>query len=135
MKPEETKRIYERACRAKRVVPQDEEGRLWHRVLRSFPAEDVEKALDEWWADTTPGHDGQPRGKWLPAPAELKPLVERIAAQREAARRAPQDLLYWECSGPEQHRSSSFLAQGAVPPVHSCRWCGAPKTLTRRCAA
>jgi hypothetical protein len=99
MKPAETKRVYEQACRTKRITPQDDEGRAWHRVLRDFEARDVEAALDAWWADTTPNLHGEPRGKWMPTPAELKPIVDRIVAKHAAAKREPQDIVWLECAG------------------------------------
>lgn len=131
MKPAETKRIYEAACRARRITPQDDEGRVWHRTLRDFETGDVEEALDGWWADTTPGHDGQPRGKWLPTPAELKPLVARVRQKREAAAREPQDILRWECVN--HHRYAGFIARSKpTPPAWPCRGCGSLVTCIER---
>lgn len=98
MKPAETKRLYERACGAKRIVPQEDEGRAWHRVLRDFEARDVEAALDAWWADTTTGKDGRPRGAWLPTPAELKPLAEAAERKRKVADAEPKDYVSWRCA-------------------------------------
>ncbi len=87
MTPSETKRVYERACRVKRIAPQDDEGRAWHRVLRKLEARDVEAALDAWWADTTPTLSGRPRGAFMPEPAELKPVAERQQRLREVKTR------------------------------------------------
>ena len=82
MKPSETTALYVEACRSRRLVPQEEEGRQWHKSFSHYEAKDVRAGLDAWTADTTPSKDGTPRGKWLPAPAELKPLVERIVQRR-----------------------------------------------------
>ncbi len=85
MKPRETTAIYVEACRSRRIAPQEEEGRLWHKTLALYETKDVKAALEAWWADTTVGKDGEPRGKWLPAPAELKPLIENVVHQRNRA--------------------------------------------------
>jgi hypothetical protein len=132
MNAAETKRIYEASCRAKRIAPQEDEGRTWHRVLRSHEARDVEKALDEWWADTTPDLHGQPRGKWLPAPAELKPFVEKIAAHRESASRETEDMMIWVCSGPVTHTCSGFIAHSEDTPGPKRCHCGAERTVSYR---
>ncbi len=135
MTPHETKRIYEQACRTKRITPQDDEGRAWHRVLRGYEVRDVETALDGWWADTTPSHDGQPRGKWLPTPAELKPLVEKAQSKRVSAAREPQDFLAWECSGCH-YTCTGFVARSApVPEGRACPCCRASLNLRVREAA
>jgi len=135
MKPADTKRIYEQACCAKRIKPQDEEGRTWHRVLREFEARDVEAALDAWWADITPGHDNQPRGKWLPTPAELKPLVKRAEIKRISAQRESMDMIAWECAGPDKHRSTGFYPRSQPTPGGKKCCCGAELRFCMRCAA
>lgn len=87
MKPVETKRLYERACREKRRDAKQDEMNLWHRVLRGFEVRDVESALDAWWASTDRDEKGELRSKWLPSPAELKPLAIAAQRKREAAER------------------------------------------------
>lgn len=100
MKPAETKQIYERACRTKRLTPSEDEGRAWHKTLRQFEARDVEAALDSWWGDRTPsGIDGRPRGCFLPSPAELLPLVEKARTSREAKTREHRVEIQTHCPG------------------------------------
>ena len=105
MKPTETSAIYSEACRSRRIVPQEEEGRLWHKVLSGFDAKDVRSAVDIWGKDVTLGKDGAPRGKWLPAPAELTPLVEKILRDRETHAAVPRCYVRWLCP-----KCSYFLA-------------------------
>lgn len=133
MKPAETKRIYETACRSKRAEIVQEEFQRWHRVLRGFEARDVEAGLDAWWADDTPTHNGRPRGAFLPEPAELKPLVEAAQRKREAAAREPQDLLIWRCTKCI-HTCTSYIAHSAIIGGNKCRACGAPMACERKAA-
>ena len=135
MKPEETKRIYQSACRAKRVEIVQEESEKWHKVLRPFEARDVETALSAWWADTTSTQTGRPRGAFLPEPVELKPLVQAAQSKREAAAREPRDLLAWECQGQQKHTFSGFIARSKLTPSVQCRYCGARLRLIHREAA
>lgn len=135
MKPAETKRIYEQACRAKRADIVQEEGEKWHKVLRAYEACDVESALGVWWADTTPTQSGRARGAFLPEPAELKPLAEAAQRKREAATREPKDLLAWECQGQQKHTFSGFIARSKLTPQARCKYCNAPLRLIHREAA
>lgn len=125
MKPAETKRIYESACRSKRIVPNQDEFDRWHKVLRGYEARDVEAALDGWWSDATLTSNGRPRGAFLPEPAELKPLIEIAHIRREAAAREPQDMILWECAGVGRHRSSLFLPRSQPSPNGRQCQCGA----------
>ena len=109
MKPSETTAIYVESCRSRRIVPQEEEGRLWHKLLALYDAKDVRAALDVWWADTTLGKDGEPRGKWMPAPTELKPLVERVVRDKAARAAVKRYLVCWLCKSC-RHRMSGFLS-------------------------
>lgn len=97
MKPSETESLYTEACRARRISPQAEEGREWHKQLRQYELKDVRTALDAWTRDTTQTKDGTPRGKWLPAPAELTPLVEKIVRDRETRAAIPRYYVRWLC--------------------------------------
>ena len=129
----ETKKIYEGVCRAKRLVPQEDEGRIWHRTLSGFDLQDVEAALDLWWADTTLDSNGNPRGKWLPTPAELKPTVERLAARRAAANREPHDVIRWKCE--KQHTCSGLYARSEPTPIGKRCSCGAALQMIERVPA
>lgn len=111
MKPSETTALYVEACRSRRLVPQEEEGRQWHKSFSHYEAKDVRAGLDAWTADTTPSKDGTPRGKWLPAPAELVPVIERFLHQRIARAAVPTYYVRWSCSECN-HSMSSFLAVG-----------------------
>ena len=119
MKPSETTALYVEACRSRRIAPQEEEGRLWHKTLALYEAKDVKAALEAWWADTTVGKDGEPRGKWLPAPAELKPLVDRVVHQRAARAAIPTFYIRWKCSTCNVAKAG-FLATGDVDQRTCC---------------
>jgi hypothetical protein len=97
MKPSETTAIYVEACRSRRITPQQEEGRLWHKLLASYDAKDVRAGLDAWSANSTLGKDGQPKGKWLPAPVELKPAIEDLIRKRIAAAAVKRFPVRWRC--------------------------------------
>jgi hypothetical protein len=101
MKPADTKRIYEAACKARRMDPVQEEGKEWHDTLRSFEERDVETAMKAWWASTDRDAGGELRSKWPPKAGELKSLVIVAQRKREAAAREPKDFVAWECPWPE----------------------------------
>lgn len=134
MKPAETARIYQAACKAKRQDVSDDQGRHWHRVLREFEARDVETALEAWWADTSLTASGRPRGAYLPEPQELKNLAEHARRKREAAAREPQDVLMWQCKVC-MYRAIGFIAHGATPPIRKCPRDGSHLALEKREAA
>ena len=48
-----------------------------------------DEALETWSASTERNSQGEHRSKWLPTPAELKPLVIAAQRKREAAAREP----------------------------------------------
>lgn len=130
MTPTESKRIYQAACRSKRLDIVQEEYVRWHRVLRGYEAKDVEAALDAWWADSTPTLSGRVRGAFMPEPAELKPLIESARDKRLRDKSEPQDWLYWECGN--HHRASSFIARSKPTPAeHPCS-CGATLKCVER---
>lgn len=97
MKPSETTAVYTEQARARRIMPHEEEGRLWHTALKKYDVKDVRLALDAWNADTAPGKDGVPRGKWLPSPAELIPVIDKILHDRETQAAIPKFLVRWGC--------------------------------------
>ncbi|HZP06180.1 MAG TPA: hypothetical protein VFB43_14860 [Terracidiphilus sp.] len=137
MTPDETNRLYRGACQSKGRVPNQEQGRSWHRTLRSFDTRDVEAALDAWNASTERDSKGDLKSKWLPAPGELKPLVLAAQSKRESAAREPEDLLCLSCEGPVPHRFTSFIRRSAVPDLdrRRCRSCGAKLRVEKREAA
>lgn len=133
MKTAETKAVYERECRSRRIVPQDEEGRRWHRALSDYERRDVDAALDAWNSDTTQTSTGRPRGAFLPDPAELKPLVEREVRRRETNAREPRDFVAYQC--PECfYRASAFMIRNIARRV-DCARCGKPMSEFKREAA
>jgi hypothetical protein len=84
MKPAETKALYEKACRSRRMEPVQEEAQEWHKQLRGYEARDVQYGIDTWFASTDTDERGQPKSRFLPVPAELKKLAE-VALRRHAA--------------------------------------------------
>lgn len=133
MKPEQTKRLYEGACRSRRLDPVQEEGASWHRALRTYEAADVETALADWDRSTERDSKGDLLSRWLPAVARLEALTKAAQRKREAAARVPQDLVMWRCAGKFQHTCSGFVARGADTgaPDRKCR-CGADLHLALR---
>ena len=111
MKPSETEQIYGEQCRSRRIAPQEDEGRAWHKYLRQYDAKDVRAALDAWSRDTTPTKDGTPRGKWLPAPVELVPVVERLLREKAARAAVPAFYVRWMCETCKIAKAG-FLAHG-----------------------
>lgn len=103
MKPAETKRLYERSCHSRRINTNTEmateEAALWHRKFKSYDVRDVEAALDAWDQDGTLDEQKQPRGKWLPKPVELIPLIEAAQRRRVLAATERKDFVAWKCPG------------------------------------
>ena len=127
MKPSETTAVYLEACKSRRIHPQEEEGRLWHRILSHYDLKDVQAALDLWAANGTPGKDGEARGKWMPAPAELKPLVEAIVHEREVRAAIKRYRVRWRCEAC-RFTMIGFLAVGE-PSSRACPSVSAPNGL------
>lgn len=136
MKPEQTKRIYESACRSRRLDPMQEEGASWHHALRTFEARDVETALLDWNRSTERDSKGDLLSKWLPAVAQLVTLTKAAQRKRETAAREPQDMIVWRCSGQVVHTCTGFVARGASTGTadRKCH-CGAELHLVLREAA
>jgi hypothetical protein len=74
MKLSDLKTLYTEACRALRQDPEDAEFKMWKCVLGSCDERDVRGALIEWWKSES--------GKYLPKPADLKPIADRLARIR-----------------------------------------------------
>jgi hypothetical protein len=55
--------------------------------LASFPAAEVWEAVDRCRQDLTPGHDGRPRGAWLPNLADILAAIDANWRDRAAQRR------------------------------------------------
>jgi len=122
MKPKETEEIYASACKAKRLVPQQDEGRMWHKTLSAFEAQDVKAALDAWWSSTETDSKGELKSKWLPAPGELIPLVERAQRKRIHELTTPKIYAAWFCT-PCSLRFGGFIEPDDVKP-RKCPSCG-----------
>lgn len=136
MKPAETKRLYERECRARRITPQQDEFNLWHKNLRKFEIRDVDAALDSWNSCTDTDDKGESRGKWLPKPAELIPLILHEQRARETQQQGPKDRVGLTCTNLQcPYRCVTFLAKGEQVPQRECRLCHAPMTEFYREAA
>jgi hypothetical protein len=133
MTPKETEEIYKNACRSKRVVPQIEEGRMWHKALSMCDVRDVRSALDAWWASTEKNDRGELKSKWLPAPGELKPLIDEAARRRMNAAAQPTELVRWQC--PDCHVTMSGLIATNDYRTRTCRRCGAQVNEIYRGAA
>ena len=119
MKPSETELIYKQACLSKRIVPQVEEGRMWHKVLASCEAVDVRTAIDVWWASIERDAQGELRSRFLPTPAELLGL-SHYAAQKRVQRSSQKTyLVAWRCPTCKGG-CCGFLAQGA-DTFRTCR--------------
>ena len=97
MKPDETKAIYEKACRTRRFPYQQDESEAWHKSLRGFEARDVQAALDEWWASAAVDDKGEPRSKWLPTTGELRQITERIQSKRIAKKAEKKLVVDCDC--------------------------------------
>ena len=130
MTPKETEAIYTEACRAKRIAPQAEEGRMWHKALKDYEARDVRTALDAWWASTDRDSKGDLKSQWMPAPGELIAFVERAKHKREAAAAIPRFLTCWECP-PCRYRCTGFYPKGS-DYIATCPHCGKPMAVFHR---
>jgi hypothetical protein len=89
MKPSEMKVIYQEACRAAstRPVPDDAQEKIWRQTMGGFDAADIRGGLEIWWQTE----------KYLPMPAELKPLAERARLSRIAKKSGLRDEVRWRC--------------------------------------
>jgi len=114
MKPAEMKVIYEEACRTavNRPVPDPIQAKAWLETLGFFDVKDVRGGLALWWASTSCDERGEIRSKWLPAPAELKPLCEQARRGTQAKRAQGERLVLWQCPDCKA-RLSGFPVIGA----------------------
>jgi hypothetical protein len=97
MKANETEEVYKNACLSKRVVPQQEECKMWHKSLAIFDAPDVRTALDGWWRSTERDFHGELRSRFLPSPGELIPLVQSVIRQHHASLTQELELVGRKC--------------------------------------
>jgi hypothetical protein len=97
MKTAETKKIYEKACAAKRLKFQQEEYELWHRSLKDLDLRDVETALDAWWISPATDSNGDLKSRWLPAPAELRGMALEVSRRRAAQASITTFMVCWRC--------------------------------------
>lgn len=126
----EMEKLYTRACKSRRIEPQQEEGQAWLKAFKDFEARDVEAALNAWDNSSELNEQGQPRGKWLPKPVELKPLIEAARRRREANTQGPQDLLLFECAS--RHKLSCFIQRAKPTPGTKRCPCGSPMECVKR---
>ena len=119
--------LYVRACRQRRLKPTKPEGQEWYRQLKGYEVEEVRAALVKWDSDATPGKDGQPRSKWLPALAQLAKLAAAAQHERLAAEaKEPQDFVRYVCEGAEHHAWAEFVPRSVESlGTKTCGWCGA----------
>ena len=134
MKPTETKKVYERACAARRMKPEQGEGESWHRALRGFELRDVEQAMDAWWGSTETDGSGEMRNKWLPSTGDLKRLATIAEQARKAGMRQPKDMLRWECETCRCTRVGFWGREKTTPTDRKCP-CGGKLKLLERTAA
>lgn len=89
MKPSELKTIYAEACRTatNRPVPDDAQEKIWRQLMGGFDAADLRAGLATWWQTE----------KFLPMPAELKPLAERARRDRFSKSALVKFLVAWSC--------------------------------------
>ena len=89
MRPSEIEAIYNDACRiaSNRPVPEAAQLKIWRQIMGGFDAEDLRGGLGIWWLTE----------KFLPMPAELKPLAERARRERTARSEIRRGLVMWKC--------------------------------------
>lgn len=97
MKPAEAREVYVEACRRKRRTAETGEAESWIKQFALCDAVDLRTALEQWWADTTPGSDGQPRSKWFPEVSQLKPMVNAAERVRVSRSSADHDFVVFRC--------------------------------------
>ena len=112
----EVESLYVRACRKRRLRPNQEEGQEWYRRLKDFELADVARALSEWDADGTLDLRGQPKSKWLPSAVELANLTAAVAEKRLKLSTGPVDVLYWRCEGTLSHRWVEYIGRSLENP-------------------
>ena len=100
MTAKELEALYVRACKKRRLRPNQAEGEEWQKWLGELEAADLAAALHRWDADATLDPRGSPKCKWIPAAAELAADVAAVAARRAKARPAMTlDWADWRCQG------------------------------------
>lgn len=73
--------LYARTAQQYRREPSDEEFEAWQNVLDGYRFRDVSNALDRWLGETLlEEFTNRPKGARMPSPAEVKLLVQTIAA-------------------------------------------------------
>jgi hypothetical protein len=117
MTKKEMSEIYEHACRSasNRPVPDPAQLAVWMHVLGFFDAADVRGALARWWASTATDERGEVLSKWLPAPAELKPLAMNARQARAARTSARIELVVWRCLDCGRARCGFIPPQDQMP--------------------
>jgi hypothetical protein len=133
MKAAETEGVYKKACRKRRLRPNQPELEEWHSRLKGHDLADVEQAMSEWDADTSLDLRGQPKSKWLPSAVELANLAAAVAKKRSALSAGLIDVLYWRCGGPLSHRWVEYIGRSVDnAETRICSWCGAAARVETR---
>lgn len=82
--------LYEQACLAVGYSPEVAQCEVWEAVLLGFSCEDLNRALREWWSDTTQidWHGAtRSKGSLMPMPADLLPALFRLKDARKQAKK------------------------------------------------
>lgn len=134
MTAKELEALYVRACKKRRLRPNQAEGEEWQKWLGELEAADLAAALHRWDADATLDPRGSPKCKWIPAAAELAADVAAVAARRAKARPAMTlDWADWRCQGQPAHRWTAPIASTeASLEWAECPWCGAQAAVIAR---
>jgi hypothetical protein len=119
--------VYVRACRKRRLRPNQAEGQEWFLRLSGFDIADVEAALAAWDADPALDLNGKPKAKWLPSAVELVALTAAIAGKKVRKTAGRLRELRWRCDGVFQHEWMTFIPEEEQQAeAINCPWCGAP---------
>ena len=87
MSKTELQRMYEQACNKTKRPPDPSEFRAWTNTLGMFVADEIQEALDSWWAGS----------HFLPTAKELLPTAISARNRRFARSNNGQQLVRWRC--------------------------------------
>jgi hypothetical protein len=97
MRPSETKAVYEKAVRRKRLPVVQEEAEDWHRKLKGFEMRDVQAGIDLWDASEEVDGRGQLASRWMPPTDELVRLAAQARRKREKDAAEPRFKTLFTC--------------------------------------
>ena len=120
MKPNEMRAIYEEACCASsnRQLPEEAQLKIWQQQMGGFDAGDLRAGIAVWWQTE----------KYLPMPAELKPLAEAARRKRLALSSSEKFLVRWKCPDCSRTQSGIISTKYMDTPA---RYCSGPKLESR----